>query len=149
MRNLQLVKTEKDIKDTNRPTRGQLERVVSQRLQALYRETLGHQPGNIICQLFDQTLALVIENSITPPEKLLANNGHLDLAEQVHSDLYKTIKPQIKQLLEDILQVSVIDLLSDATLETGRTGAIAILSATPQVRNPEAIPKAKKAALST
>lgn len=142
------MKTEKG-KDTTKPTRGQLERVVSQRLQALYRETLGHQPGNIICQLFDQTLAVVIENSITPPEKILASNGHLDLAEQVHSGLSKALKPKIKQLLEDILQVSVIDLMSDATLETGRTGAIAILSATPQVRNPEAIQKAKTSVLST
>lgn len=126
------------------PTRGQLERLLSQKLQALYREQLGHQPSKVTCQLFDETLAIVVENSITPPEQILANNGQPELAEQVRSDLEKAIQPQLKALIEEVLKVAVLDLLSDATLETGRTGIIAILDMTPAVRNPEAVPKTKK-----
>lgn len=33
--------------------------------------------------------------------------------------------------------------MGDATLETGRSGVIVVLSSTPEVRNPDAIPKAK------
>jgi uncharacterized protein YbcI len=130
--------------ESSKPTRGQLERLLSQRLQALYREQLGHQPGKVTCQLFDEKLAVIVEDSITPPEQLLANTGQIELAEQVRSDLDKAIQPHLKGLIEEVLGVSVLDLLSDATLETGRTGIIAILDLTPEVRNPDAVPKVKK-----
>ena len=130
--------------ESSKPTRGQLERLLSQKLQALYRVQLGHQPGKVTCQLFDETLAVIVENSITPPEQLLANSGQIELAEQVHADLEEAIQPQVKMLIEEVLGVSVLDLLSDATLKTGRTGIIAILGVTPEVRNADTIPKVKK-----
>ncbi|MDP8963003.1 MAG: DUF2294 domain-containing protein [Cyanobacteriota bacterium] len=130
--------------ESSKPTRGQLERLLSQRLQALYREQLGHQPSKVTCQLFDEKLAVIVENSITPPEQLLVNNGQTQLAEQVRSDLDKAIQPQLKALIEEVLGVAVLDILSDATLETGRTGIIAVLDVTPEVRNPDAVPKVKK-----
>jgi uncharacterized protein YbcI len=130
--------------ESSKPTRGQLERLLSQRLQALYRDQLGHQPGKVTCQIFDEKMALIIEDSITPPEQLLADRGQADLAEQVRSELDEAIKPGLKALIEDVLGVCVLDLLSDATLETGRTGIIAVLQVTPEVRNPDAVPKIKK-----
>ena len=130
--------------ESSKPTRGQLERLLSQRLQGLYREQLGHQPSKVTCQLFDEKLAVIVEDSITPPEQLLANTGQAELAQKVRADLDKAIQPQLKALIEEVLSVGVLDLLSDATLETGRTGIIAVLDVTPEVRNPEAIPKIKK-----
>lgn len=117
-------------------TRGQAERHLSQQIQALYRKQLGHQPGKITCQLFDEKLMIVIENSVTQPEQLLAEEGRLELAEQVRADLDQAVRPQLKQLIEGSLGVEVIDLLSDATLETGRTGMIAVLNTSPQFRQP-------------
>lgn len=125
------------------PTRGQLERNLSQSIQALYSNQLGHRPTKVTCQLFDATLAIVMEDSITEPEQLLMDKGQEDLAEQVRSGLDEAIEPNLKGLIEEVLEVSVLDLLSDATLETGRSGVIAILSQTPSVRNPDAIPKVK------
>lgn len=130
--------------ESSKPTRGQLERLLSQRLQAFYRGQLGHQPGKVTCQLFDEKLAIIIEDSITPPEQVLANNGQIELAEQVRTDLDKAIQPQLKALIEDVLGVNVIDLLSDATLTTGRTGIIGVLDVNPEVRNSDAVPKIKK-----
>lgn len=120
---------------TSRLTRGQLERSLSQRIQALYREQLGHLPGKITCQLFDAKLAIVIENAITQPELLLVESGQNDLAERVHEDLEKAIQPQLKETIEEILKIEVLDILSDAKLETATTGMIAILAASPSVRN--------------
>lgn len=131
---------------TSIPTRGQLERTLSQRIQALYRQQLGHQPSKVICQLFDEKLAIVLEDSITQPEQLLANSGQEELAKQVRSDLSKAIEPQLKELIKEITGVAVIDLLSDGKIETGRTGTIAVLSETPKVRDPGSVPKAKKGA---
>ena len=120
----------------NAPTRGQVERNLSQRIQTLYRSELGHQPSQVSCQLFDGKIAIVMENAITQPEQLLANTGQSELAEQVRDDLQKALQPQIKALISEVVGVEVVDLLSDATLETGRTGMIAVLAGRPQLRNP-------------
>ena len=74
-------------------------------------------------------------NAVTQPEQLLVNSGQQELAEKVRSDLDAAIQPQLKEVIEDVLGVPVIDLLSDAKLETGRSGTIAILGATPQFRD--------------
>jgi uncharacterized protein YbcI len=98
----------------------------------------------VTCQLFDEKLAIILEDSITPPEQLLADRGQTELAQQVHSELDEAIQPQLKAVIEEVLGVNVLDILSDTTLETGRTGIIAVLDLTPEVRNPEAVPKVKK-----
>ncbi|MCU0525384.1 MAG: DUF2294 domain-containing protein [Elainella sp. Prado103] len=115
-------------------TRGQLERNLSQQIQSLYRIQLGHQPSKVTCQLFDEKLAIIIENSVTQPEQLLAEEGKLELAEQVRADLDQAMRPQLRSLVETELGVTVLDLLSDATLETGRTGMIVVLENSPPVR---------------
>jgi uncharacterized protein YbcI len=119
---------------TTTPTRGQIERNISQRIQAIYREQLGHSPSKVSCQLFDEKVAIVIENSITQPEQLLAEEGQTELVEKIRTDLQEAIRPKIKSAIEEILEVAVIDLLSDAALESGRTGMIAVLASSPELR---------------
>ena len=126
------------------PTRGQVERTIAQRIQALYREILGHQPSKVTCQLCDHNVVLLLEGSITQPEQLLAEIGKHELAKQVRLDLDNAIQPQIKALIEEILNVAVVDLLIDATLQTGRTGIIAILTDAPDIRHPTLNSKNKK-----
>ena len=125
-------------------TRGQLERNLSQSIQAFYRHNLGHQPSKVTCQLFDAKLVIILEDSITNAEQILVEEGQNDLAEKVRSNLNEAVQPKLKQLIEEITEVKVVDILSDAALGTGRTGIIVILSETPQVRNPESIPKVKR-----
>ncbi|HLO46876.1 MAG TPA: DUF2294 domain-containing protein [Kamptonema sp.] len=123
------------------PTRGQLERKLSQRILALYRSQLGHQPTQVSCNLVEEKLIIVLENAITPTEQLLAQNGQEGLAQQVRSELEAVIQLQLKELIEEVLEVAVTDLLNDATLETGRMGAIAILESAPKFR--DAVTKSK------
>jgi uncharacterized protein YbcI len=129
---------------TSTPTRGQIERTLSQRIQGFYREQLGHQPSKVTCQLNDRNLVIVLEDSITAPEQLLAQQGHQELAEQVRSDLDDAIKPQLKDIVQEILNVEVVEVLSDAKLETGRTGMILILSDLPSFRIPSANAKLRR-----
>lgn len=121
--------------DSSYPTRGQLERTLSQRIQALYRNQLEHQPSRVTCQLFDEKLAIILEDSITQPEQLLVNNGQTELAEKVRAELDDVLQPQLKELIEEIVGVSVVDLLTNAKLETGRTATVVILANPPQIRN--------------
>lgn len=118
------------------PTRGQVERTLSQRIQSLYRTQLEHKLSKVTCQIFDEKIAIILEDSVTQPEQLLANNGQAKLAEQVRSELGEALEPQLKALIEEVVGVNVVELLSDAKLETGRTATVAILAAKPEVRNP-------------
>ncbi|WP_293136043.1 DUF2294 domain-containing protein [Microcoleus sp. bin38.metabat.b11b12b14.051] len=127
--------------ETSVPTRGTLERSLAQGIQALYRSLLGHQTSQALCNLLDNKLIIVIENAITQPEKALVHNGQEDLAAQVRSQLESVLELPLKELIKQVLGVGVTDLLSDATLETGRTGTIAILESAPKVR--DAISKSK------
>ena len=126
------------------PTRGQLERTLAQGIEALYRQELGHRPTKVSCRIFDEKIAIVLEEAITAPEQLLANSGQEELAEQVRADLDKALRPQLIRLIEETVGVAVTDLLSDAKLNTERTGMIAILSAAPQVRPSTNETKVKK-----
>jgi uncharacterized protein YbcI len=118
----------------NLQTSGQLERTLSQRIQTLYRTQLGHQSSKVSCQLLDEKVAIVLENSVTRPEQILAE-GDSSLAEQVRNDLAEAIQPQLMTLIQEVLEVEVLDFLSDTTLETGRTGIIGILAKNPTVRD--------------
>lgn len=120
--------------NSSMPTIGQLERNLSQKIRALHRDQLGQQPSKVTCQLLETKLAIIIEDSVTKPEQLLAEEGQEDLAEQVRQDLDRAIEPQLKDLIQEILMVKVIDFLSDSTLETGRAGIIVILDSVPETR---------------
>ena len=124
--------------DAPPPTRGQLERTLSQRIQSLYRTQLEHQPSRVTCQIFDEKIAIILENSITQPEQLLVNSGQEELAEHVRTELDEALQPQIIALIEEVVGVAVLDLLSDAKLSTGRTATVAILAESPQVRRSSA-----------
>jgi uncharacterized protein YbcI len=116
------------------PTQGQLQRHLSQKFQQLYRQQLNHAPGKVTCQILDEKLLLVIEDSVTKPEQVLVENGEAALAEQVREDLATALRPQIVELAESTLNREVVDLLTDATLATGRTSIVIILSAPPEMR---------------
>ncbi|MGJ3248823.1 MAG: DUF2294 domain-containing protein [Elainellaceae cyanobacterium] len=123
--------------DTDVLTRGQLERRLSQRIQALYREQLSHQPAKVSCEIFDQKIAILIEGSLTPTEQLLVREGRHELLEDVRTDLDDVIRPKLRTVIEEVLGVEVVDLMSDATPATGRSGIIAVLSTTPEFREPK------------
>ena len=124
-------------------TRGQLERTLSQRIKALYRTQLGQQPSRVQRQIFDGKVVIVLEDSITKTEQVLVASGQEKLAEQVRDDLDKAFNPQLTKLIQEVIGIEVVDILTDATLKTGRTGTIAVLADTPQFRESQATRKLK------
>ncbi|MBD1859746.1 MULTISPECIES: DUF2294 domain-containing protein [Leptolyngbya] len=116
------------------PTRGQLERTLSQRVQAFYRTQLGHQPSRVQCYIADGKITIVLEDSITKPEQLLMENGQEQLAEKVRNDLDKALHPQLSAMIQEIVGIKVVDIFSDATFDTGRSGTIVVLEEAPQLR---------------
>ena len=116
---------------TPKQTRGQLERSLSQQFQKLYREHLDHNTGKISCRLFDDKLTIIVEDALTQPERLLLENGNSDRVEKLHNDLSRLVRPQLVELVETVLGREVVDLMSDTTLETARTGLVIVLSDRP------------------
>jgi uncharacterized protein YbcI len=125
------------------PTRGQLERKLAQQLQALYLQQMGHQPSKISCKLADLNLTIVIENSLTQPEQILAQQGQEDLVKEVRSNLDAAFKPELKQAIEAVIGVEVDEILSDAAIESGRTAIVTILKTHPKFREQAARVKSK------
>ena len=111
------------------PTRGQIERTLSQQIQKIYREHLDHTTDKVSCQLFKDKLVVIIEGALTQPEQLLLKKKNdKELVEQVRSDLDEAIRPRMISLVEEVLNRKVSDLISDTTLDTGRSGVIVILA---------------------
>ena len=122
--------------DTNNvlPTRGQLERYISQTLQSLYRSQFGQLPSKITCHIFDDKVAIVAENVTTDLEKILSDNSKLDLASNIRSAIDETFVANVKQQIADILGVEVTELIVDSVLDTGYLGIILFLSDLPKMR---------------
>ena len=125
------------------PTRGQIERNLTQRLQALYQEELGQRPRKVTCQFFDEKLAIVLEQITTPAERFLVTNERQDFAENLRLQLDAAIKPKVLSLIEEIAGVSVNTILINTDLNYAVSGIITILTSAPLIRDPETIPKAK------
>lgn len=116
------------------PTRGQLERQLSQTVQALYRSEFGHLPSKVVCHLFADRVAIIAENTTTTIEQILLDNSRLDLAHDIRVAIGETFVSQVKQVAADILQVEAIDAICDSNLNSGYLGMIIFLKNAPLVR---------------
>lgn len=116
------------------PTRGQLERQLSQTIQAIYREGFGHNPNKVACHIFDDKVAIIIENAVTSIEKLLIEHSQIDLAQDMRSAVERVFSLQIKQKISEILEVEIIDLIIESRLDGEYAGIVAILRNVPEVR---------------
>lgn len=126
------------------PTRGQVERTLGQRLQALYRDRTGYRPERVTCQFFDEKLAIVLEQIVTPLEKFFLESKHQNFAQQIRSELESALRTEIIQLIEEITEKKVLCLLSNTDLGCNCSGLIAVLENIPLVRDPASIPKVRR-----
>lgn len=124
-------------------TRGEMERKLSQYVQAFYRNQLGCRTNKISSHLLNKQLAIAVENSITPIERLLDNSYDDDFVRHLRNRIDIIIKNELLSNLGNILGVEVIDLTINTTLDNNYTGVVAWLAETPKVRNNKQINKVK------
>lgn len=103
-----------------------LEDVLSPKIRDIYKNQLKHQLDSVSFYLFERTLIVILEGTVTPPEKMLNNNEKICLAKTVRKVIDSILKPQLKTIIEDVMNVKVIDFLCDTTLESDCTSAIVI-----------------------
>lgn len=122
---------------TRTATRGETQRTLSQKIQKLYKNQIGHSPGKVTCQIIDNIITVIAEDSLTKLEQLLLENDNDESTplrvevDQVRSDVDVAIRPLLIDVVQETISIGVIDVLSDTTLETGRTAVIAVLAETP------------------
>jgi uncharacterized protein YbcI len=126
------------------PTRAQLERSIVQRIQTLYRDSIGQRPSKAIGQFFDEKFTLVLFETVSPAEQTLLKAGQEEFAEQLRVKLHDAIKPQLKALIEEIVRIEVITILIASDLKSGFSNITAVLADPPPVRDPQTIPKMKR-----
>jgi uncharacterized protein YbcI len=114
----------------------QLEQKLAQRVIDLFQNYLGHQPQQVSCKLTEKTLTIVAEDSITRLEQFLAERGRQELAQQIRLSLLKALEPQMKFVLEEVVNVPVVDVIGNSTFDTGRTSIVAVLAAEPELVPP-------------
>lgn len=126
------------------PTRGQLERALGQRIQTIFRDRFGQRPSKAVCQMFDESLTIVLEDTTSPAERTLIDAGKLELAKQLRLHLQESIKAALKAEIAQIVEQGVLTVLLDTDLDSGYASVTAILQAPPSVRDPQSIPKLKR-----
>ena len=114
-------------------TQEQLEQKLVECIQDVYFKTLGNQPQQISCKLVDKNLTVIIEDSITQPEKLLVESGKQELAQQVRTNIHLAFEPYLKSKIEEVTGIFLTDLISKSSLDTGRTSIVAILAHAPEL----------------
>ena len=108
-----------------------LKQQLSQHIKKIYQNCLAHEPKEITYQLFPDKLIIIMEDSVTQPERLLDQSNQQNLAKEVRSVLDQIFQPQLRELIEQSMDVKIADFLFDTTISTGRTGAIAIFELQP------------------
>lgn len=126
------------------PTRGQLERNLEQRIRALYRDRLGQRLQKVTCQFFAEKVAIVLEGATTPSEQFLLGTDQTELVEEFRAKVDHALEPQLKDLIEEVTGVRILEFLLGSKCETGFSSITVCLSEIPDVRDPDSIPKANR-----
>lgn len=116
------------------PTRGEIERTLSQSIQAFYRNQLSCRVGKINCHILGNQIAIAIENPITALEKLLNTSDEDKFMRKLRDRIDNMIKSELMTEIKNILDVEVIDLTIDTTIENNFTGVFALLDRRPTMR---------------
>jgi uncharacterized protein YbcI len=129
---------------TSIPTRGQLERSLLQQVQNLYREKLGQRPSGGVCQLFDDKLTIVLQNTVAPLEQTLVNSGLEENVKKLRAEWQEAIETDLKALIQELVGTEIITVLVDSDIESGYASITAVLASSPKIRDPQSIPKSNR-----
>ncbi|MEL6441003.1 MAG: Na-translocating system protein MpsC family protein [Cyanobacteria bacterium J06621_8] len=116
------------------PSVGEVERNLSQSIQAFYRHQLGCRTEKVSCHIIDMQIVIAIKNPITPVEKLLNNHYDAQFISDLRDRIDVIIKQELLSLVETVLGIKVAAITIDTALDNNFTGIIVLLSELPSVR---------------
>ena len=123
------------------PTYKQLEKDLSLKIKALYNLEINFAPRKVACKLFSKYLAIVMDGALSPLEKSLLDRGKHETIARLREETFLVFRPKLSELIEEIVGVKIIEILSDTTFTSNKTGTLVVLSELPKVRSSKALPK--------
>jgi len=112
------------------PTVGQLERQLSQAMQSSYSKWTGHSPRCVLCHVVGPIINVLLQDSITPLEGFLCD-AQPDL---IRAGIHEKMRCLIAEIATEICGVSTQSVMLDSSVDSGLTGIIIVLTASPKVR---------------
>ncbi len=82
-------------------------------------------------------MAIAIENPITPVERLLDKSKDSEFVRDLRDRIDAIVKTELLLGMERTLQVKIVDLTINTTLDNNFTGIVALLYEVPKVRIPQ------------
>lgn len=116
-------------------TRGEMERNLSQSVQAYYRHQLGCRTDKVNCHIINEQVAIAIHNPITHVEKFLSSKRDRDFVRDLRARIDTIVKNELSSTIEKIAGVQVIALTIDTALDNNLTGIVALLAQKPKLRD--------------
>jgi uncharacterized protein YbcI len=123
------------------PTSKQIERDLSQNIRAFYTQEITCPPQQITCKLFSKYIVIIANEALTPLEQSLSESGEEDLMIKVRSEIENILKPKLAKVIEDTLDITVEEILSNATFVGNTLGYLVVLAQKPAVRNSQSSAK--------
>lgn len=130
--------------NTKLPTCKQLEKNLSQNIRTFYLREINHPPQNITCKLFSRYVAISADEALTPLEYNLWESGKEELSVQIRSEINDIFKPKLTSVIEETLNITVEEILSNVTFVGNRLGTLVILSQAPLYRKSKSARRSRR-----
>ncbi|MEO0348446.1 MAG: Na-translocating system protein MpsC family protein [Cyanobacteria bacterium P01_A01_bin.15] len=97
-------------------------------LEQLVYQAIGQYPTDVTCTFIGKSdLAVLIENIETPLEKFLLQQGRVETARDYRRGLHRAIGQRVRQLVEEKIDRSVGEVLTDRQTKTSWMGMFFLL----------------------
>ncbi len=114
------------MRQTSTITSNHVEKSLSQQIKSIFHKQLGHRIDEIHCNFLDNKLVIVIQEALTKPELLLIKNGHETIAKEVRSSIEEILRPQLKNLIEEVTEIEITQILFASHLDANCVSLIAL-----------------------
>lgn len=96
-----------------------LDQILSAYIGKLYKENIGKGPENVYVTFGERYYVVYIKNYILPYEKMIQQDGDMELLDRIIHIVTKNINTQIVQYIDDITGISTEETYSDWNIENG------------------------------
>ena len=110
-------------------TKGEIEAAFTKEIVKFEKEYLGRGPLDARTYLINDMVVVRLRGVLTPAEEKLAENkeGRV-LVKDARRQLFETSRSVLEQLVKDILEVELVDMFSDISVDRGERVIVLIVN---------------------
>ena len=101
-------------------TKGQMEAQISNAISKFEKDCMGRGPKEIKTKIIQSHILIIIDGFLTQSEQKLATTEHgIKLVKDMRSSLFENSREQLRELVEEIVDIDVLSIHSDVSTKTG------------------------------